>query len=125
MLENSAAIYFDFNEPIITNTYFHTIGIDFLEFRVVTSIDEGAGPLQLGVSPNPMGDFAIIRLENEDYQNGLFQLFNLQGKQVRTYEFSGNELRIERGDLQSGMYLFEVQADGVLLGNGKLMIKTE
>ncbi len=125
VLENSAAIYFDFNEPIITNTYFHTIGVNFLEFRVVTSTDEVAAPLQLGVNPNPMGDFAIIRLENEPYQNGLFQLFDLQGKQVRTYEFSGNELRIERGDLQSGMYLFEVKADGVLLGNGKLMIKTE
>jgi len=42
---------------------------------------------------------------------------------VRTYPFSGNEFRLERGDLTSGMYLFEVKAKGVLLGNGKLIIK--
>lgn len=125
VLENSAAIYFDFNEPIITNTYAHTIGINFLEFRVVTSTNDLSSPIQLGVSPNPMGETAIIRLENEYYQNGLFQLYDLQGKQVQTYEFSGSELRIERGDLQSGMYLFEVKADGVLLGNGKLVIKAD
>ncbi len=27
LIENSAAIYFDFNDPIITNTIFHTVGI--------------------------------------------------------------------------------------------------
>ena len=116
MIENSAAIYFDFNEPIITNTYFHTIGFDFIELRVVTSTDELLSPIQLGVHPNPIGDYAIIRFEEEAIQNGVFQLYDLQGKQVRTYEFSGNELSIERGDLQSGMYLFEVQADGVFVG---------
>ena len=125
VIENSAAIYFDFNEPIITNTYFHTIGIDFLEFRVITSTDELNAPIQLGISPNPMGESAVIRLDNVYYKNGLFELYDLQGKQVRTYEFSGSELSIERGDLQSGMYLFEVKADGVLLGNGKLVIKAD
>ena len=125
VIENSAAIYFDFNEPIITNTYFHTIGFDFIELRVVTSTDELLSPIQLSIHPNPVGDYAILRFEKEAIQNGEFQLYDLQGKQVRRYEFSGNELSIERGDLQSGMYLFEVQADGVLVGNGKLVIKTE
>lgn len=31
LIENQAAIYFDFNLPVFTNTYFHTIGEDFLE----------------------------------------------------------------------------------------------
>jgi len=32
MIYNSAAIYFDFNEPVITNTTFHEVGRDFLIF---------------------------------------------------------------------------------------------
>jgi len=32
---------------------------------------------------------------------------------------------LDRGDLSSGMYLFEVTANGISLGNGKLVIKAE
>lgn len=124
LIENSAAIYFDFNEPIITNTYFHTIGINFLEFRVITSINNYS-PLRLNVSPNPVDQTAIVKVENKDNAEGVFHLFDLQGKEVKTYTFSGNEFRLERGDLSSGMYLFEVKAGGVSLGNGKLVIKAE
>ncbi len=31
VINNGAAIYFDFNDPVITNTYHHTIGDDFVE----------------------------------------------------------------------------------------------
>lgn len=124
VIENSAAIYFDFNEPIITNTYFHTIGIDFLEFRLISPTNNYS-PINLSVSPNPMGASAIIKVDNKDNSVGVFQLFDLQGKQVATYQFSGNEFRLERGDLPSGMYLFEVIANGVSLGNGKLVIKVD
>ncbi len=124
VIENSAAIYFDFNEPIITNTYFHTIGIDFLEFRVITSTNDFS-PIHLSVNPNPVGQSAIIKVDNKDNSAGVFQLFDLQGKQVATYNFMGNEFRLERGALPSGMYLFEVKADGVSLGNGKLVIKAD
>lgn len=124
VIENSAAIYFDFNEPVITNTYFHTIGIDFLEFRLISSTNE-LSPIQLRVNPNPVGQSAIIKVANKDNSAGIFQLFDMQGKQVATYPFSGNEFRLERGDLSSGMYLFEVTANGTSLGNGKLVIKAE
>jgi len=93
VIENSAAIYFDFNEPVITNTYFHTIGIDFLEFRVITSTNN-ASPIRLTVNPNPVGQSAIIKVANKDNSAGTFQLFDLQGKQVATYPFSGNEFRL-------------------------------
>lgn len=32
MIYNSAAIYFDFNDPVITNTTFHEVGKDFIQF---------------------------------------------------------------------------------------------
>lgn len=33
VIENYAAIYFDFNDPVYTNTYRHTIGDDFVEMQ--------------------------------------------------------------------------------------------
>jgi len=35
VIPNEAAIYFDFNEPVITNTTEHTVGKDFIEQRVL------------------------------------------------------------------------------------------
>lgn len=36
VIENYAAIYFDFNSPIYTNTYRHTVGDDFVEMQGFT-----------------------------------------------------------------------------------------
>ncbi|MEM1119000.1 MAG: T9SS type A sorting domain-containing protein [Bacteroidota bacterium] len=122
IIENSAAIYFDFNDPIITNTYFHTVGFDFVEVRVITSINE-LSPVLMKISPNPMREVARIQVENPHHSDGQFELFDLQGRQVRSYEFSGNTFELHKGDLNAGMYLFEVRSEGQLLGTGKVMIK--
>jgi uncharacterized repeat protein (TIGR01451 family) len=36
VIENYAAIYFDFNDPVYTNTYRHTVGDDFVEMQGFT-----------------------------------------------------------------------------------------
>ncbi|MCB0535233.1 MAG: hypothetical protein KDD14_23705, partial [Saprospiraceae bacterium] len=52
-IENSAAIYFDFNDPVITNTTFHTIGDHF----ILVNTDAGPKGLPpLRVYPNPAVD---------------------------------------------------------------------
>ncbi len=122
IIENSAAIYFDFNDPIITNTYFHTVGFDFIEVRVITSINE-LSPVYLKISPNPMTDVARIQVENPHHADGQFELYDLQGRKVRSYQFAGNVFELHKGDLQGGLYLFEVRSRGELLGTGKVMIK--
>jgi len=122
ILENSAAIYFDFNDPIITNTYFHTVGYDFVEFRVLTSVNNFS-PINLKISPNPMTDVAVIQVENPHHSDGRFELYDLQGRKVRSYEFSGHTFELHKGDLSEGMYLFEVRSRGEILGTGKVMIK--
>jgi uncharacterized repeat protein (TIGR01451 family) len=122
VIPNSAAIYFDFNSPIITNTYEHTIGIDFIEARVITSVNE-INPLTMKISPNPATASARIKIGGAFHKKGLFQLYDLNGRQVASYSFSGNEFQLDRGDLAEGMYLFKVHTDGQLMGTGKLVIK--
>ncbi len=54
VFENTAYIYFDFNEPIITNTTVNT-------FAVVQSVDENELSQNVRVYPNPTsGEFTLV-----------------------------------------------------------------
>ncbi len=60
LIENEAAIYFDFNEPVITNTVWHRIGENFLPLVAVW--EPGQSQILLRVVPNPVGLSARIEL---------------------------------------------------------------
>jgi len=50
VIENTADIYFDFNEAIITNTVFHTIGENFV---VSSTIETSTPEIEVSIAPNP------------------------------------------------------------------------
>ncbi|MEL6356850.1 MAG: SprB repeat-containing protein, partial [Bacteroidota bacterium] len=59
-IRNSAAIYFDFNDPIITNETFHTLGDDFIisDVRDIVTLTGG-----MKVYPNPTKGFVNVLLD--------------------------------------------------------------
>ena len=123
VIENQALVFAGNQNPIITNTYFHTVGEEFIEVRLLTSTNE-LNPIQLQVSPNPFFQTAIVKVNNTSQQTHTFKLFDLQGREVQQYNFSGNTFELERKNLEQGMYLFEIHTqDAQLLGSGKLVIK--
>jgi uncharacterized repeat protein (TIGR01451 family) len=61
LIENSAAIYFDFNAPIITNTSWHTINEDFISVSVNQVLEE---KLQIKFYPNPTT--GLIYIDKKD-----------------------------------------------------------
>lgn len=122
VIENNASIYFDFNEPVITNTTFHTIGKDFLEV-----VDFVAGPNiapdALSVYPNPAKNVATFQLKN--WQGGLvdLQLYDAQGRLLLNDRFNGNIYELNRKQLSAGLYFFRLESEGVLIGSGKLVME--
>lgn len=122
IINNSAAIYFDFNAPIITNTYSHTLGNEFVEFRVITSIDP-LNPLKMSIAPNPMNDYTTIRVDNPNFEIGELLLMDVNGRLVKNLTFQGNSLELQRGDLSPGVYWFEVWSSTQILGKGKLIVQ--
>ena len=123
VIENEAAIYFDFNEPIITNMVFHTIGRDFIDLLDNTS----AAPMptaKINIFPNPFEDKATVEITGLDIRNGLFKVYDLQGRLLQTFNFTSNQFSVKREELPSGMYFYQVEskADG-LMSSGKLVIK--
>lgn len=121
VIENSAAIYFDFNEPIITNVAWHTVGRDFL---LMTSVRPGPNGLlpEVKVYPNPFVEAAFFTIEG--FGNGAVTLnvFDLSGKTMATKTSASLPLRLEKGELPAGLYFFEMRTEGQLLGTGKISV---
>lgn len=122
---NDAAIYFDYNAPIITETVEHTIGENFVEIEVVSEDGDDLttenSPIK--VYPNPFDDKTTFEINNIGNQAITFSLFNLSSQLVQQDTFSTNIYQFERKNIASGMYIFRMEANGQLLGSGKIVLK--
>jgi hypothetical protein len=121
-IENRAAIYFDLNAPIITNTTFHTLGIDFVE--TITAVpDPGRTAWGVKAHPNPAEGWALFRLEGWPAEGGWFELFGSQGQTLRQQRFSGAKFRFERGELPPGIYFYRFRDRLGRQASGKLVLR--
>lgn len=116
LIQNDAAIYFDFNAPVITNSVFHTIGDHF----VLVNVDPGPAGEVLKVYPNPSAGAVYFELPKSEAQ---FELRNSMGQLVRTQTITQNTFRFERGDMASGAYFFRIQMNDQQVFTGKLLLK--
>lgn len=122
IIENTAAIYFDFNEPITTNRVFHTIGENFIE--VVNSVNETAnGHGQPTVFPNPAFGAVTFALPLELGENAKFILHDQLGKLAYRQAVSGNKFVFERKGMTPGIYFYSIENEGVVLFTGKVVLK--
>ncbi|MBX2928972.1 MAG: T9SS type A sorting domain-containing protein [Saprospiraceae bacterium] len=120
-IENTASIYFDFNEPIHTNTVFHTIGNDFI--RVVSDTRNnpaGLGPLK--VFPNPAAEDVTFLLPPDAPDAAAFLLYDRLGRVVSQGAFQGGTFRFQRGAFASGVYFYRIEMNGRMLYSGKVLL---
>ncbi len=122
VIENSAGIYFDFNDPVITNTTMHTIGEVFPPFQVGV-----VGPVpvdnSLTIVPNPFNDRTVFKFENYTFKNALqLNVYDALGRQVKRETINGNNYELYRGNLSPGIYFFRIQDRGIPIVTGKLVI---
>jgi uncharacterized repeat protein (TIGR01451 family) len=119
-IKNNAAIYFDFNEPVITNEYFHTIGKIVV---VATHNPSNTQLLDYAVSPNPFSREATFVLKNYTPKSDVtFRLINALGNVVREERFPGNSFLFNAKNLATGLYFFQIEENGALLATGKVAI---
>lgn len=121
IIENTAGIYFDFNEAVVTNTVTHTIGENFI---LVGTQDILVPGLNLQVAPNPLQSSSLITLQGLDINDGQCLIYDTQGRLISQHAFSGQQLRLQRdGFPQSGLYFFRLFDGQRPLAQGKLMVK--
>lgn len=120
VLRNEAAIFFDFNLPVITNRTRHTLGNQYLNVSNVTF----RPGLQLDVFPNPAAERATFSLKSAQPSSGILRLFDARGAMVRSQEFDHNAFDLDVSRLQPGPYFFRLDArNGEPLATGKLLVQ--
>jgi uncharacterized repeat protein (TIGR01451 family) len=111
VVENKAAIYFDFNPPIITNQPSLTL-VDSILPCVALGQNSVVQDFQLLIWPNPVtGQELNIELPDTG-RNMIVNIISLQGERVRSYTAMApgrNTLGIQ--GLSAGMYVVEFVVD--------------
>lgn len=102
LIENQAAIYFDFNEPIITNLSTHMIETMGLPTSLRTIL---ANSTTINVFPNPVVERLAIRLPDAAADHGdAFVVTDLYGRDLTVLPASRQSDGIYVGNLPNGFY---------------------
>jgi Secretion system C-terminal sorting domain len=110
-IKNFAAIYFDFNEPVITNT----AKTDILLF---TGLADQISASELFVYPNPSSQEINIQVSNTQGKRISLDVYNLFGQKVKSLfdgKIMSSELKqqFDISSLNQGVYLLQYNVDGV------------
>lgn len=121
VIENSVAIYFDFNDPVITNTVFHTIDTGF--YNLITFVKEdGRSGSDITFSPNPALNSTIMTIKGQHVEKGRVVMTGLDGRQVMNQEFYGNHHKMDVSDFTPGIYIYQVFDGSTKISSGKVMV---
>lgn len=123
VINNSAAIYFDYNPPIITNTTFHTISESFITINLTTEkLYQDA--VQVMVYPNPFKEQTTLEVEGKEYETLTLQVYDLSGRLVQTLGARhSSTIKIDRQNLIQGVYIYKLKGNGAPISTGKLVIQ--
>ncbi|MDG5491488.1 T9SS type A sorting domain-containing protein [Psychroserpens sp. SPM9] len=106
IIPNTAAIFFDFNTPVITNRFDSQFVAESLS---VSDLDLNTFEL----FPNPTNALVTIRLHANSYGKLSVHLTDIQGKQILETQISNaNQMTMDVSDLQSGLYFVTLSTKG-------------
>ncbi|GGD34708.1 DUF7619 domain-containing protein [Flavobacterium orientale] len=115
IIPNTAQIYFDFNDPIITNTC-------MTEFVTTLGTDEfTAGNLVL--YPNPANDRVTISVNNSTDTIANIRMMDVLGQVVHQQKGTPNETVVDISGLSTGVYLVEIVTQNQFTIVKKLVIE--
>jgi uncharacterized repeat protein (TIGR01451 family) len=110
-LENFANIYFDFNDPIRTNTTVNTLweptytpGV--VDTVFVTEVKQKLAVKILTIRPNPAQD--VITIQLPEGNAGLLEITDLQGRILQSTQVVSGQV-ISIGDLKPGVYFLKTE----------------
>ncbi|MBK9733534.1 MAG: T9SS type A sorting domain-containing protein [Saprospiraceae bacterium] len=107
-IENQAKIYFDFNNAVITNQVFHTIGRDF----IIETVDWTGVKENINFYPNPTTDEITVALNDTVFNEISYNIRNTLGMCLIKGSITNAKNNISCEALSSGKYLLEMNIDG-------------
>ena len=80
--------------------------------------------LNIFTYPNPFTEYTIIEINDTEKREFSLSLFNCQGQIIRSINhITSGKTRIERDDIASGLYIFQLSVGKQLVAAGKLIIE--
>jgi hypothetical protein len=129
VIRNTAAIYFDYNDPIITNTVFNTVNNDANPpipeppAKIITSVSSSSAMDLVMVYPNPAKESAVFQVSDAYEGNFNLVIKDMTGREVfRKENISGNRYQLSSRQLSSGVLMYSVYNNEKELGKGKIII---
>ncbi|MBL7807098.1 MAG: T9SS type A sorting domain-containing protein, partial [Saprospiraceae bacterium] len=115
---NRAAIYFDFNAPVLTEYAMHTVDSNFITVDIQTT--PATAPV-VSAWPNPARDQVWLELPAGFSYPCRLNLYNTFGRLIREEKVSSNRHVLARQSLPSGVYLLELTDGTGKKGVGKVV----
>ena len=119
-IRNRAAIYFDYNAPVITNW-----AVTPVDTNLGTSLEPLSPTTGLRLWPQPAENYFWFETEGLAKQGHQVSLFDLQGRliPIRIEEFQGNRIKISYPDLPGGLYFLRVKGPGMSGSSQKVWVR--
>lgn len=115
VFNNTAAIYFDFNEAIITNTTFSTLA----DITTSTASVPVAPTCKYNVSQE--GEF--LQLSLDQFGEGTVQIYDISGRRLYQTTYSGTLVQVDISSLHGGVYVLFVDVEGCGIKEAQPFVK--
>jgi hypothetical protein len=102
--------------PLDASSCYSITGTGIIETKSINT--------QTKLYPNPFSQTATLAFENPQNNNHQLSVFNTMGQLVMSIEnIKGNKILIDRKELQSGLYFYQLRNEERVIGSGKMMIE--
>lgn len=129
VIRNRAAVYFDYELPVFSQEVRHVVGCNdlFESDCLMTSnrnLPQAAG-VNVKLSPNPVGERTTVQVIGWEKANTQFRLnlYDAAGRKVFQQYFTGSQFELQRPNIASGAYFYEVTGGGYQIGNGQVILQ--
>lgn len=120
---NRAAVWFDFNQAVSTNTVQHTGGCSIDSFAVVSTIVVSQPGASLKVYPNPFAESTTFELTNVHARQYTLELYDIQGRLQHIAFHGQSKFQLFRHQVPTGILIYRILGDGRPLASGKLLTR--
>jgi uncharacterized repeat protein (TIGR01451 family) len=127
IFENSAAVYFDYIAPEVTNTVRHVLDCENFLTNGCLTVEVQEPPVSAGINirvqPNPFHSAAIFTIDGCECQRVEMIVRDALGRQVRREQFAGPTFTFQRNELVPALYFFEIYNGNQIVQAGKLLVQ--
>lgn len=128
VIENRAAVYFDYIIPSITNPIRHVVNCEDFISGSCLAVDLIEPPVSNGISirvqPNPFQYSTTLVVDGCECSDLEVLIMDASGRELRREQFDqGTTHTLHRNNLPAGIYFLEVVSKGQVIQTGKLLVQ--